>query len=132
TAETACVVSIPESLERLEDLFPVILRYPWAAVDNPDLDSVAVRAGRYLRSGVRRAMTNGVLHQIGDRPLQQSWVGVHLRSFLGDSNDHPGASGPQTGHRGRNHVGDIDWLNGEGQGTCLQTAHVESVLYQAS
>ena len=100
----AGVVPISEPLERQEYLVPVGLGDAWTTVDHPDLDGRAVRAGRNLRRGARRAVANGVLHQVGNRPFQESRVGMYLRRVFRDADDHSGRLVPGWSQLRRRHL----------------------------
>jgi hypothetical protein len=72
----------------------------------------------------------GILHQIGDRSFQQCGVGLHVGHLFRNADDHLGCSWAQAGHGCGDDVGDVDRLDGKGEGTSLEAAHVEQVLDQ--
>ena len=72
-------MAVAQTLERGEDLVPILFLDPGSPVDHTQLDAAGVAAAGDADVGIAGRIAQGVLDQVGDHPLEQGRIGQRFR-----------------------------------------------------
>ncbi len=128
-ADAVAPRGVAVALERGEDALLGLVGDARAAVHHAQLHPVGEGAGRDQHRLALGAVLHGVLHDVGDRPLQQSLVRGHHGQALGDVQDDRRSRFRfrDASQRQRNDLVQVDLPDQRGDGAGLQAGHVEQV-----